>query len=164
TASDMAQGAVLLTIRRSSWPRSAGPGLADPGLGGHLDGVPGAAQRRGVGQVQVADGVDGHAVVDAGGGDVGALGDLGVLVAEYLHAEQPAGGPVPGDADGDAVAAGVVDLVVIGGGFGGDRVETGGGGFVVAEPGAGGGLVEDLDDLGAQADGEPPVAAEGVLP
>jgi hypothetical protein len=27
---------------------SAGAGLADPGLGGHLDGVPGAAQRRGI--------------------------------------------------------------------------------------------------------------------
>ena len=31
-------------------------GVADPGLGAHLDRFPGAAQRRGVGQVQVADG------------------------------------------------------------------------------------------------------------
>src|SRR6185437_1657868 len=104
---------------------SAWPGLADPGLGGDLDGVPGAAQRRGVGQVQVADGVDGHAVVDRGGGNVGAIGDLGVLVAEQLHAEQPPGGPVAGDADGDAVAAGVVGLVIIGLRLGGDRVEPG---------------------------------------
>ena len=57
------------------------------------------------------------------------------------------------------MAAGVVGLVVVGGGFGGDRVESGGGGFVVAQAGAGGGLVEDLDDLGAQAAGELPVPA-----
>ena len=62
------------------------------------------------------------------------------------------------------MAAGVVGLVVVGGGFCGDRVESGGGGFVVAQAGAGGSLVEDLDDLGAQAAGELPVPAEGVLP
>src|SRR5260370_29711176 len=134
--------------------------VAGPGL----DGVPGAAERRGVVQVQVADRVDGHAVVDGSGDDVDALGDLGVLVAEQLHAEQPPGGPVAGDADGDAVAAGVVGLVIIGGGLDGDRVESGGDGFVVAQPGAGGGLVEDLDDLGAQAAGEPPVPAACVFP
>jgi len=85
-------------------------------------------------------------------------------VAEQLHAEEPTGGLVAGDADGDVVAAGVVGLVVIGLGFGGDRGESGRSGFVVAQPGAGGGLVEDLDDLGAQAAGEPPVPAQGVLP
>ncbi|HWM97228.1 MAG TPA: hypothetical protein VNO54_09235, partial [Streptosporangiaceae bacterium] len=57
----------------------------------------------------------------------------------------------------------VVGLVVVGLPGDGDRVEPGGG-FVVAQPGAGGGLVEDLDDLGAQAAGEPPVPAQGVLP
>ena len=41
--------------------------------------------------------------------------------------------------------------MVIGLGFDGDWVEPGRCGFVVAQPGAGGGLVEDLDDLGAQA-------------
>ena len=51
-------------------------------------------------------------------------------------------------------------------GFGADRerLEPGRFGFVVAQPGAGGGLVEDLHDLGAQAPGEPPVPAERVLP
>ena len=37
-------------------------------------------------------------------------------------------------------------------------------GFVVAQAGAGGGLVEDLHHLGAEAAGELPVPAEGVLP
>jgi len=32
-----------------------------------------------------------HGVADGGGGDVGALGDLGVAVPEQLHAEQPSG-------------------------------------------------------------------------
>ena len=54
--------------------------------------------------------------------------------------------------------------MVIGFGGDGDRVEPGRGRFVVAEPGPGGGLVEDLHDLGAQAARELPVAAEGVLP
>jgi AcrR family transcriptional regulator len=57
-------------------------GGPEPGLGTHLDCVPGAAERRGVGQVQVADCVDGHVVEDGGGGDVDPLGDLGVPVPE----------------------------------------------------------------------------------
>ena len=93
-----------------------------------------------------------------------ALGDLGVLVPEQLDAEEPAGGAVAGEAHVDAVAAGVVGLVVVGLGADGDRVEPGRGGLVVAQPGAGGGLVEDLDDLGAEAAGELPAAAAGVLP
>jgi len=91
--------------------RLTGPGLTDPGLSGHLDGVPGTAQRRGVGQVQVADLIDGHAVEDRRRGDVDPLGDLGVLVAEQLHAQEPAGGAVAGDAQGDPVAARIVGLV-----------------------------------------------------
>ena len=62
------------------------------------------------------------------------------------------------------MAAGIVGLVVIGLGLRGDRAEPGRGGFVVAQAGPGGGLAEDLDDLGAQAPGELPVAADGVLP
>ena len=46
----------------------------------------------------------------------------------------------------------------------GHRVVPGRGGLVVAQPGAGGGLVEDLDDLGAEAAGELAVPAGGVLP
>ena len=54
--------------------------------------------------------------------------------------------------------------MVIGLGPDGDRVEPGRGRFVVAQPGPGGGLVEDLHDLGAEAAGELPVPAEGVFP
>src|SRR5262249_54956955 len=138
--------------------------VADPGLGAHLDGFPGAAEGRGVGQVEVADAVDGHAAEDGGGGNVDALSDLGVFVPEQLHAEQPPGGAVAGDAHGDAVAAGVVGLVVMAVGWRGAGVVPGCGGFGVAQPGTGGGLVEAFDDLGAEAAGEPPVPAEGVLP
>ena len=102
-------------------------------------------------------------VEDRGGGDVDALGDLGVPVAEQLHAQQPPGGPVAGEPHRDAVAAGVVGLVVVGLRSDGDRVEPGRGGLVVAQAGAGGGVVEDLHDLGAEAAGELPVPAERVL-
>ena len=101
---------------------------------------------------------------DGGRGDVDPLGDLGVLVAEKLDAEEPAGGAVAGEPHGDLVAARVVRLVVVGLESDADRVEPGCGGFVVAEPGAGGGMVEDLDDLGAEAAGELAVPAEAFSP
>ena len=48
-------------VTGAPWPGGSfcpdGPG---PGLGAHLDGFPGATERRRVGQVQVADFVDGH--------------------------------------------------------------------------------------------------------
>ena len=65
-------------------------------LGGHLDGVPGRAERWGVGQVEVVEGVDGHVVVDGGGGDVDPFGDLAAALADQLGAEQPAGAGVAG--------------------------------------------------------------------
>ena len=45
----------------------------------------------------------------------------------------------------------------------GHRVEAGGNRLVVAQAGAGRHHVEDLDDLGAEAAGELPAPAEGVL-
>ena len=53
--------------------------------------------------------------------------------------------------------------MVVGLGGDGERVESGGDGFVVAQAGAGGDEVEHLDDLGAEAAGELAGAAEGVL-
>src|SRR6266851_896953 len=137
--------------------------LPVPGLGAHLDCFPRAAQRRGVGQVEVTDVPDRHAVEDRSGGDVDPLGDLGVLVTEQLHAEQPPGTAIPGHAHRDAVASGVVALVVIRLGLHRDRVEPGCRGLVVAETRSGSGLVEDLHDLGAEAAGELPARAERVL-
>ena len=144
--------------------RVLGHGCADPGLGAHLDRFPRAAQRRGVGQVEVAEGVNGHVVEDRGGGDVDAFGDLGVLVPEQLQAQELPGDAVAGDAHSDLVAAGVVGLVVVGLRSDCDRVESGRLGFVIAQAGARGGLVEDLHHLGAQAARELPVPAEGVFP
>src|SRR5271165_250042 len=56
--------------------------LPVPGLRAHLDCFPGAAKRRGVGQVEGTDGFDCHVVENGRGCDVDALGDLGVLVTE----------------------------------------------------------------------------------
>jgi hypothetical protein len=102
-------GVLLCTEVRSGL---AWPGIADPGLDGHLDGVPGAAQRRGVGQVQVTD---------RGNACRGRSRWLRCRrawrsrrpLAEQLHLEGPTGGPVTGDAHRDAVAARIVGLVVV---------------------------------------------------
>src|SRR5271166_1615940 len=91
--------APLLRMRSGLVP----PGSPDPGLGAELDRVPGAAERRGVGQVQVADRLDGHGVEDRGGGHVDPLGDLGGPVLEQLHAQQAAARPVASEPHVDAV-------------------------------------------------------------
>lgn len=48
----------------------------------------------GIGQVQVADGLDGHGVEDGGGGDVDPLDDPGAEAADELPV--PAEGVLPG--------------------------------------------------------------------
>ena len=96
-------------------------------------------------------------------GGVDSFGDLGLAVSEELNAEQPAGCAVAGDADSDAVASGVVGLVVVGLGLDGERIEPGCDGFVVAQTCAGGDVVEDLHDLRAEAAGELAAAAERVF-
>jgi hypothetical protein len=64
--------------------------LPDPVLGGELDGIPGAPERWGVAEVQLVEPVHAHVVEQSVGGDVDALGDLGVLVADQLSTQQPA--------------------------------------------------------------------------
>src|SRR5579875_2664305 len=137
--------------------------LAYPGLCGHLHGVPGGAEWRGVGQVELADLIDAHPVEQGGGVGVDALGSLGAARADELRAEQRAGVGVTGDADGDRLRARVIGLVVIGRGGAADRTEPGGDRFVLAQPGARRDQVEDLDDLGAEAAGEAGVSAQGAL-
>jgi hypothetical protein len=46
------------------------------------------------------------------GGDVDALGDLGVLVADQLSTQQPAASPITGNTDVELVATRAVGLVV----------------------------------------------------
>ena len=108
-----------------------------PGLGGSLDCVPGCAEGRGVGQVELAHGVDGHVVVYGGGKDVYPFGDLGPKPADELGAEQYARGGVPGDPSRYGVRGRVVGLVVVGRALGrGGRV-AGGECLVVAQAGGG---------------------------
>src|SRR3984893_8714131 len=83
-------------------------GLPDPRLGADLDRLPGTAEGRRVGKVEVADVLDGHAREDCRRGDVDALGHLGMAVPEKLHAEKPAAAAVTGEPHRDAVAARVV--------------------------------------------------------
>src|SRR5271170_1914400 len=125
--------------------------LPAPGLGANLDCLPGASKRGRVRQVEIAYGLDGHLVEDGGCGDVDALGDLGVPMAEQLQAEQLTGAPVAGDAHSDAVAAGVVGLVIVGLGLDRDWLEPGRDCLVIAQAGACGRLVEDFHDLGSEA-------------
>ena len=64
---------------------------------------PRAPERRCVGQVEIAHGIDRHLVEDGGGCNVDPLGHFGVTVAEELDAQQAAGCPVPGVAHPDPV-------------------------------------------------------------
>ena len=70
--------------------------------------------------------------IDRGGCGVGSFGDFGVAVSVELDAEEAPGCAVACDAHPDAVAPGVVGLVVVGLGLDGERVETGRPRFMVA--------------------------------
>src|ERR1035437_6996019 len=78
-----------------------------------LDCIPRAPKRWRVGEVEITHGVDGHLVEERGGGDVDALGHLGMAVTEELDPEETAGLAVTRVAHGDAVAVRVVRRMVI---------------------------------------------------
>src|SRR6516225_8064735 len=84
-----------------------------PGLGSPLHDVPWAAQRWRVGQIEVAHLVHGQPSEDRRGGDVDPLGHLGVAVPEELDSQQLTGSTVAGIAGPNAMAAGVVRLVIV---------------------------------------------------
>jgi len=100
---------------------------------------------------------------DGSGAYVDPLRDLGVLVPEELHAEEATRRGITREVHGDAMASGVVSLVVVCLGPDGDRVKASSEGLVIAQAGAGHGIVEDFDHLGAETPGKGTVAAEGVL-
>ena len=89
--------------------------FARPRLGGSLHGIPWRAERRGVGQVEFADLVDGESGVQRGGVGVDAFGGLGAQASGELGAEEASGLGVAGDAEVDLLRAGLVALVVVGG-------------------------------------------------
>jgi hypothetical protein len=103
-------------------------------------------------------------VKDGHSGDVDALGDFGMPVPEELDSEELTGFAVPRVAHRDAMAVGVVSLVIIRFATNSDRIEPRGDGLVVAQAGTGRGHLENLDDLSPEAARELPVATEGVLP
>jgi hypothetical protein len=65
-----------------------------------------------------------------------------------LDAKQSARTAIAGKARRDRVTAGIVRLVVVSLARDADWVVSGGGGFAVAQTGAGGGRFEDLDSMG----------------
>jgi len=95
---------------------------------------------------------------------VDPLGGLGAAAPDQLSAEELTRDRVPGDADGNRLRPGVVGLVVVWCGLAGDRGVSDRAGLVFLQAGAGGDQVEDLHDLGAEAAGEPCLAADRVLP
>lgn len=137
--------------------------ISNPGLGGHLYGIPRRAQWWCVGQVEFGYAVDGHVVKQRGGVGINPLGCLGALGADQLRAEQLAVVGVAGDANVDGVRAGIVRLVIIRAGLAGEWGVAGCHGFMFTKPGAGGDKIEHFDDLGAEAAGESGCAAKGVF-
>src|SRR5215207_2268079 len=138
-------------------------GVLDPGLGGELDGIPGAAEGWGVAQVQVVEAIHGHAVEQRVRWGVDAFGDLGVVVADQLGTKQPPRHSVPGDSDVELVGARVIGLVVELGRADRQGVKPGRGCFLIAQASAGHRQFEYLDDLGAQRPSELPIPTDGRL-
>jgi hypothetical protein len=81
------------------------------------------------------------------GGDIDALGDLGVLVADQLSTQQPAASPSTGNTDVELVGTRAVGLVVELDRPDGHRVEAGLPSVRVAQAGAGHRQLEHLDHL-----------------
>ena len=135
----------------------------DPGLGGHLHGIPRRSEGRGVGKVELGHARNGHVVEERGGVRVDSLGDLGALGADELRTEEPPGICVTRDSDRDRCRTRVVGLVVIRDRGCTDGLEPRSSGFVLPQAGAGGDEVEDLDDLGAELAGVLHRSAKRVL-
>ena len=115
---------------------------------------PTGPERGRVGEVEVADLVDGEAGEQRGRVGVDAFGSLGAESADQLSAQQKSGVGVAGDADADRLRARVVALVIVGDALRALGCVASGGSFVIAQPGAGGDDVEDLDDLSADGSSE----------
>jgi hypothetical protein len=88
---------------------------------------------------------------------------LAISALRWPNSCTPSSRPVAGEPHGDAVAAGVVSLVVVGLRSDGNGVESSRRCFVSAQASAGSGLIEDLHDLGAEAASELAAPAERVL-
>ena len=77
---------------------------------------------------------------------------LAISASRWPSSWQPSSRPRPlaGETDVELVGVRVVGRVVVRRAGDGERVQARGGGFVVAEAGAGDREVEDLDDLGSE--------------
>ena len=75
--------------------------------------VPGRPERRGVGQVERAETIDGHFVEERGGIGINTFGDFGATVSHELGAEKATAALVADDANVDAGSAWVISLVVV---------------------------------------------------
>src|SRR5579859_2322343 len=75
-----------------SWPgwcfRSLRFVVFDPGLRGHLDGIPGTAKRRGIGQIEIVEFLDPHPMKEGCGKDVDAFGHFCPEIAHDLCSQQ----------------------------------------------------------------------------
>src|ERR1019366_4278883 len=95
--------------------------------------------------------------------DVDPLRHFGVTVAKQLDTKETSRFSIPGVAHGDAMAAGVVGLVVVRFMRNRDRIEPGGDCLVITEAGSCRHRVKDLDHLGPETAGKLPIATQCVL-
>ncbi len=126
-------------------------GFARPFEAARLHGIPRAAERRHVVEIESPNGFDSHAVEKRRREDVDALGHLRAVDADQLRAQQAAGARVPGHAEVHGRRARVIGLVVPRGGTGRPRLEAVPARLRVSKPCPGDDHLENLDRLGAEA-------------
>jgi hypothetical protein len=87
--------------------------LTNPHLGPSLHGIPGTAEWWRIGEIEVTHLVNTHFMEDRYRCNVDALGHLSVAMPKELNPQEAACRSVSGVAHRDAMAAGVVRLVVV---------------------------------------------------
>lgn len=136
--------------------------VLDPGLRRHLHWVPGTTQRRGIAQIQVAEGIQRHLMEERGRQNIDAFGNLAVPGAKHLRAQQTARAPISRKTKEKRLCARIIHFVIPGGYFDGQGVKTRREGFVIAQARAGNHQVAHFHHLRSQraCKGAHPIGAD----
>ena len=136
---------------------------ADPGLCTHLHGIPWAAERRRVAEIEIIQIFDAHAVEKRRCEYIDAFRHLRPPVAEDLRAQESVGPAIARHPDAQFLCAGVIGLVIPGFGLDSDGIKSRSARFGFAQARPRDRQFEDLHGLGADRTREEALPANRVL-